>query len=261
MNTDSHHAGIPRSACWRALVWKAWRESRSRYLVSFGLLLILVGYAVLSGPQFLEGIAINHPDEPLTYSGYIWVSLFDFYLQGFWIACAFVLGLGGIWRERSTGLATFTLSLPVTRKCLVLTRAAVAVVQSFVIALVPCLLIPLFSTVHGYRYPLAQSFAFGFLLAVGGLVFVCFSFLLSSLFDGEYTAFSLGVCAIATAFFTFKALSVHRWSIFDLMSGAKHIDPNTHLLNSLPWAGLGISLLFSFLLLSLSIQITRSRNF
>ena len=43
---------------------------------------------------------------------------------------------------------------------------------------------------NGYRYPLAQSFAFGFLLAVGGLVFVCFSFLLSSLFDGEYTAFS-----------------------------------------------------------------------
>lgn len=244
-----------------ALVWKAWRESRNRYFASLSVLVILVGYAVLSGPQFLEGIAINHPDEPLTYSGYIWVSLFDFYLQGFWIACAFALGLGGIWRERSTGVATFTLSLPVTRQRLVLTRAIVAIVESFVIALVPCLLIPLFSAMNGHRYPFAQSFTFGLLLAVGGLVFVCFSLLLSSLFEGEYTAFVLGICAIATAFFAFKARSIHRWSIFDLMSGARHVDPHTLLLKSLPWEGFSVSLLMSFLLLSASIQIVRSRNF
>ena len=252
---------MSRSSNLRALLWKAWRESRSRYFASLGVLVILVGYTVLSGPLFLEGITINHPDEPLAYSGYIWVSLFNFYLQGLWIACAFVLGLGGLWRERSTGVATFTLSLPVSRKRLMLTRAAIAIVEAFVIALGPCLLIPLFSAMNGYRYPLAQSFTFGFLLAVGGLVFVCFSFLLSSLFDGEYTAFVLGICAIATSFFAFKARSIHRWSIFDLMSGARHVDPNTLLLNSLPWAGLGISLLISVLLLSASIQITRSRNF
>lgn len=252
---------IPRSGSWRALVWKAWRESRSRYFTALGLLSILVGYTVLSGPQFLEGIALNHPDEPLTYSGYIWVSLIDFYLQGFWIACAFILGLGGVWRERATGVAAFTLSLPVTRKRLALTRAAVAMVEAFVIALLSCLLIPLFSAMNGYRYPLAQSFTFGFLLAVGGLVFVCFSLLLSSLFEGEYTAFVLGICSIAIAFFAFKARSIHRWSIFDMMSGARHVDPNTHLLRSLPWAGLSISLLISFLLLSTSIEIIRSRNF
>jgi ABC-2 type transport system permease protein len=261
LNSDSHNARIPRPGSWRALVWKAWRESRNRYFAALGLLLILVGYTVLSGPQFLEGIAINHPDEPLTYSGYIWVSLIDFYLQGFWIACAFILGLGGIWRERATGVATFTLSLPVTRKRLVLTRAAVAIVEAFVIALLSFLLIPLFSAMNGYRYPLAQSFTFGFLLAVGGLLFVCFSLLLSSLFEGEYTAFVLGICAIAIAFFAFKARSIHRWSIFDMMSGARHIDPNTHLLRSIPWAGLSISLLISILLLSTSIEITRSRDF
>jgi len=261
LNTDSHGPRTSHSASWLALLWKAWRESRNRYFASLGVLVILVGYAVLSGPQFLEGIAINHPEEPLAYSGYIWVSLFDFYLQGFWIACAFVLGLGGIWRERATGVAAFTLSLPVTRKRLVLTRAAVAIVEAFLIALLPCLLIPLLSAMNGYRYPLAQSLTFGFLLAVGGLVFVCFSLLLSSLFEGEYTAFVLGICAMATAFFAFKARSIHRWSIFDLMSGARHIDPSTHLLKSLPWVGLSISLLISFLLLSTSIQITRSRNF
>jgi ABC-2 type transport system permease protein len=189
------------------------------------------------------------------------VSLFDWYLQGLWIACAFILGLGGVWRERATGVATFTLSLPVTRKRLVLTRAAVAIVQAFVIALVPCLLIPMFSAMTGYHYPVAQSFGFALLLATGGLVFVGLSILLSSLFDGEYTAFVFGLCAIATTFFVFKARSLHRWSIFDLMSGARHIDPSTHLLNSVPWLGLSISVLISALLVITSVQITHSRDF
>jgi ABC-2 type transport system permease protein len=249
------------SASGRVLVWKAWRESRNRYFASLALLLILVGYTVLSGPKFLEGISINHPDEPLTYSGYIWVSLFDFYLQGFWIACAFILGLGGIWRERATGAASFTLSLPVTRKRLILTRAAVAIVEAIVIALLPCLLVPPFSAMTGYHYPLEQSFIFGLLLAFGGLIFVGVSLLLSSLFEGEYTAFVFGLCAIATAFFAFKARSIHRWSIFDLMSGARHIHPRTHLLTSVPWLGLSISLLISVLLVSIAVQITRSRDF
>ena len=245
----------------RALVAKAWSESRNRFFASLGLLLILVGYSVLGGPQFLQGLAINHPDEPLPYSGYIWMILFDFYLQGFWIACAFILGLGGIWRERATGVAAFTLSLPVTRKDLVLIRAAVAILESFVIALIPCLLIPLFSSVTGNHYPLAQSLAFALFLVVGGLVFVGLSVLLSLLFDGEYTAFVFGMCAIAIVFFAFKARSIHRWSIFDVMSGARHIDLTTHLLLSIPWLGLTISVLISILLLSASVQITRSQDF
>ena len=250
-----------RPASWRPLVWKAWCESRNRFFASLGLLLILIGYSVLSGPQFLEGIAINHPDEWLSYSGYIWVSLFDFYLQGFWIACAFILGLGGIWRERATGASAFTLSFPVTRKHLVLIRAAVAILEASVIALIPCLLIPMFSLVTGNHYSLAQSVTFALFLAVGGLVFVALSVLLSSLFEGEYTAFICGMCAIATLFFAFKARSIHRWSIFDLMSGARHIDPTTHLVTSVPWLGLTVSALISTLLLGASVQITHSRDF
>jgi len=261
LNTDSREERrVPWATC-RALVAKAWSESCNRFFASLGLLLILVGYSILSGPQFLQGLAINHPDEALPYSGYVWMILFDFYLQGFWIACAFILGLGGIWRERATGVAAFTLSLPVTRKNLVLVRAAVAIVESFVIALIPCLLIPLFSWVTGNHYSIAQSLAFALCLAVGGLVFVGLSVLLSLLFDGEYTAFVFGMCAIAIVFFAFKARSIHRWSIFDVMSGARHIDPTTHLVLSIPWLGLTISVLISILLLCASVQITRSQDF
>jgi ABC-type transport system involved in multi-copper enzyme maturation permease subunit len=261
LNTDLCEERSPRRASWRALVGKAWGESRNRFFASLASLLILVGYSVLTGPQFLEGMAINHPDEPLPYSGYIWMILFDFYLQGFWIACAFILGLGGLGRERATGVSPYTLSLPVTRKDLVLIRVAVAIVESFVIALVPCLLIPMFSWATGNHYPLAQSVTFALFLAVGGLVFVGLSVLLSSLFEGEYSAFVLGMGAIATAFFAFKARSIHRWSIFDVMSGARHIDRTTHLVASVPWLGLTISILISILLLSASVQITRSRDF
>src|SRR5206468_5595564 len=104
-------------------------------------------------------------------------------------ACAFILGLGGLWREKATGVSPFTLSLPVARKDLVLVRIAVAIVESFVLALIPCLLIPIFSWATGHHYPLAQSVTFALFLAVGGLVFVGLGVLLSSLFEGEYTTF------------------------------------------------------------------------
>ncbi len=261
LNTDAREEGRLRRATWPVLVGKAWCESRNRFFASLGLLLILVGYSVLSGPQFLEGIAINHPDETLSYSGYIWVSLFDFYLQGFWIACAFILGLGGLLRERATGVAAFTLSLPVRRKDLAVVRAVVAMAEAFLIGLIPCLLIPVFSWATANQYPLAHSVAFALFLTVGGMVFVSLSILSSSLFEGEYTAFILGMCTIATAFFAFKARSMHHWSIFDLMSGARHIDPSTHLITSVPWLGLTISGLASAFLFSVSVQITRGRDF
>jgi ABC-type transport system involved in multi-copper enzyme maturation permease subunit len=261
LNIELNDGGILAPGSWRPIAWKAWRESRNRFFASLGLLSVLVGYSVLSGPLFLEGMAINRPDEPLSYSGYIWVSLFDFYLQGFWIACAFILGLGGLWRERALGTSPFTLSLPVTRKDLVFIRAAVAIVEAFAIAVVPCLLMPLFSWATGNHYSLSQSIMFALLLAAGGLVFVGLSVLLSSIFEGEYTAFIIGMCAIATAFFLFKARSMHRWSIFDLMSGARHIDSATHLLTRVPWLGLTTSIFISIFLFSASVEITRSRDF
>jgi len=261
LNTDERENQTVRRVTWLALGRKAWCETRSRFFVSLGLLLIIVGYSVLNGPQFLEGIAINHPDEPLSYSGYVWNSLFDFYLQGFWIACAFILGLGGLWRERAIGVAVFTLSFPVRRKDLVVIRALVAISEAFLIALVPCALIPTFSWITGYHYPVAQSIIFAAFLTLGGLVFVGLSVFLSSLFDGEYTAFVLGMCAIGVTFFTFKARSLHRWSIFDVMSGARHITENTHLVTSIPWLGLTSSALIATLLISASVYITRAHDF
>ena len=261
MNTDGREEKRQHRARRLSLLRKAWYESRGRFFAALALLALFVAYSALSGPQFLEGIAINRPGEPLSYSGYIWVSLFDFYFQGFWIAGAFLLGLGGLCRERATGIALFTLSLPVRRWEWLIARSALAILEAFVIALIPCLLIPPLSGHTGNSYPPLQAIAFALFLTVGGLVFVGLSVLLSSLFDGEYTAFVVGMCAIATAFFAFKARSIHRWSIFDVMSGARHIDRTTHLITSVPWLGLTTSVLLTLLLLSASVQLISRQDF
>lgn len=73
----------------------------------------------------------------------------------------------------------------------------------------------MFSAISGNRFPLAQAFLLGFMPATGGLVFVALSLLLSSVFEGEYTAFLVGSCLVATIFFAFKARTIHRWSIFE----------------------------------------------
>ena len=240
-----------RRALWRQLCWKAWRESRARFVVALALVFSLVAFTVLSGADFLAGLAIHHPDARTTYTGYIWLSLFDFYLQGVWIGCAILLGLGGVWRERATGVANFTLSLPVTRNDLLITRTIVAVAEAFVIAFVPCLSISLFARLTGFVYPVNQALLFAFLLAVGGSAFLALSLLLSSVFDGEFTALLLGLTLAGVAFFVFKAEALERWSIFDVMSGARHIDPTTHLLGrSLPWAGLSISVLSAWAMIA-----------
>lgn len=246
----------------RALLWKSWRESRVRFVCSLVLLVTLVIYIVLTSPDFLSGYAIQHPNEPLAYTGYIWTSLFDYFFQGFWIAAAFVLGLGGLGREKSTGEALYTLGLPVSRTRILLVRSFVAAFESVFLALFPVLLIPILSQVVGRFYPWQQALGLALLLCTAGMVFVGTGVLLSAIFEGELTAPIVGLCTISIVFFAVKAKSLHRWSIFDVMNGARYIDPYTHLLQGTgPWVGLCSCLAIAALLFWLAGLSTYAKDF
>ena len=246
----------------QALVWKSWRESRMRFLGSLVLLSGLVIYCILTSSDFLSGYAIQHPDEPLTYSGYIWIALFDYFFQGLWIACAFVLGLGGLRREYATGEALYSLGLPVSRDRLLFVRGAVALAESISLALGPTMLIPVLSLIVGQSYSWQQAFGFALLLGIAGTVFLAIGIFLSTLFEGEFTAPIVGLCVVLMAFFAFKAKLLSRWSIFDVMNGARHINQQTHLLNgTAPWLGIGSSVAVAIILFGTSRWLIRSKDF
>lgn len=244
-----------------ALLWKAWLDSRGRFFSALALLTLLVVYAVLTSPSFLTRYNARFPDKLLLYSVYVWSGLFHYALQGLWVLAAFVLALGGLAREKSTGVALFTLGLPIRRLHLFLIRAAMAWAESIVLGLASALLIPILSWLVGESYSFLQALAFGALMSVAGLVILAFGLLVSEIFEGEFTAPVVGLCALTTVFLSYRAHTFRGWNVFDIMSASASIDPNTQLLNgALPWVGLAICLLLSCGLLLTAGFVIRSRD-
>jgi ABC-type transport system involved in multi-copper enzyme maturation permease subunit len=243
------------------LLWKAWLDSRGRFFSALVLLPTLVAYAVLTSPSFLARYNARFPDKPLLYSVYIWSGLFHYALQGLWVLAAFVLALGGLAREKSTGVALFTLGLPVKRLHLFLIRSAMAWAESIVLGLASALLIPILSSLVGESYSFLQAFAFGALMSVAGLVILAFGLLVSEIFEGEFTAPVVGLCALTAVFLSYRAHALRGWNVFEVMSAAASIDTNTQLLTgALPWLGLAICLLLSCGPLLTAGAVIRSRD-
>jgi ABC-type transport system involved in multi-copper enzyme maturation permease subunit len=152
------------------LLYKAWRESRSRFLVG---LPALAGYCFIMALQKSDG----GPFSDRVFSGSLFFELL-----------VIVLGVGGLLRERAQHTAVFTLTLPVNRLQLVGGHVTVGLVETVVLALVPALMAgPLAALTHQtvlaedvMRYCLLRILCGGFIFAV--------SFLISVLFPGAYMA-------------------------------------------------------------------------
>jgi hypothetical protein len=168
LTTDSSRSFLVLSAGSRSVLWKAWRESRARFFCSLVLLSSLVAYAVLTSPGFLTRYNTHFPDKPLLYSVYVWTGLFHYVLEGLWVLAVLIVALGGLAREKATGVALFSLALPVSRLNLFLIRAAMASVESIVLGLTSALLIPVLSALVGEAYPFPQALGFGVLMSGAG---------------------------------------------------------------------------------------------
>ena len=160
------------------LWYKAWRESRTRFLLS------AVTIAGLSaGFVVFHRAAAEISDKPLTYMEYIWRIVYKGYLRELYVLLALLLGVGGLLRERDFGTAGFTLALPVSRL-----RAAVGLAQVAVLSLLPALVIPSLSPFIGQIYPWPQALQFARLWGAGGALIFMMGFLASSLF-AEHTRY------------------------------------------------------------------------
>ncbi|WP_263418101.1 hypothetical protein [Terriglobus albidus] len=231
------------------LTWKSWQESKARFFAGVALLSTLIVYAVFTSSDFLARYNARFPMSPLSYSDYIWSGLFHYALQGLWLLAAFVLCLGGLYREKATGAALYSLGLPARRLHLFGVRALVASVQGLFLALISSVLIALLSRLIGSSYSLFQSLTFGTLMGVAGLVFIAFGLLLSEIFSGEFTAPVLGLCSITAIFFAYKGHVLHRWNIFDTMSAANYVDPSNKLLQNFAFFPSALACVFISLVL------------
>jgi ABC-2 type transport system permease protein len=155
----------------------------------------------------------------------------------------------------------YSLGLPVTRLHLFLSRSALACTEAVVPGVVSALLIPIVSYFVGESYPVDQALAFGALMSAAGLVIVAIGLLLSEMFEGEFTAATVGLCAIPTIFYSYKADTLSGWNVFDVMSATSYVDKTTRLLNgSAPWLDLTVCLLVSIILLIAAGVMIRTRD-
>ena len=246
------------------LWYKSWRESRVRFLLSISVWTVLcVSLMVRARSGFPP------PERPdLPYSAWVWANIFGNMNPTVFIILAMILGLGGLRREGPVGTSGFTLSLPVTRRHLIVVRAATGILQVIILSILPAILIPTLSPLLARQhYPGAQALQFGLLFMTWGAVAFGAGFLWSSLFAGEFTGTAL--CVISPVIYrilitTSTALQKYPgFNYANFMSGLPYIQSPVKVLidRPLPWTTFLILGAVSFTLIALAARLTRQQDF
>ena len=245
------------------LWYKAWLETRWRFLLCLGGLVFCCGFFVLAngtGDDFhrLPPFAFT-PREARellfrTHQGL--VALFPI--------AAILLGMGGLLREKAVGVSSLTLALPVSRKRLVISRVGVGVLETACLGAAPWLVM-LCVTYFYLRQPISWSLT-GYLLMgllVGGLLLYAMAVLTSSVIEGEYTApvvaFGIFVLNIygTVIFAALRPLNIVRF-----MRLQEYVDKQTWLITPpFPWIGTAVALSLTVLFLLMSITAVQRRDF
>ena len=236
------------------MLWhKVWLETRSRFVIGLGLLLIMAAGAVFEYPAMSHlisqaGVSVN-PKGPLgrvvadalsverDFRGFVWYQWQSQNLTQVWTLFAAILGSGGLLPRGAASGVLFTMSLPVSRNRLLAVRAATGLAELLVLAVVPTLLIAVLAPAIGERYSVADAGVYGVCLFLGGGVFFSLAVLLSTLFDDFWRPLVLA-CAVAFALGLGAVVlrSVPPFSVFEVMSAETYFRSG-----QVPWFGLLVS--------------------
>ena len=247
------------------LWYKAWLETRARFLTSLATLTIFCGvfvhhavYVACSNTfPCTEGWI--RPGRQAEFYRLLLVT--QEFLVFMWVLAVVLLGMGGIVREKALGTASLTLSLPVSRTRLMRVRVGLGVLEAIALAVLP------WATVFGVswvaRMPvlITQVGLYVLLLIGGGLVYFATAVLVSSVVAGEYTAPALAFGVVLLTAIMFDAW-LRRFNVWRLVTGDYSIDRNTYLLSEhLPWLGIVASLSTAGLILLASVVVVQRRDF
>ena len=235
------------------LWYKTWLETRPRFLTSLATLTIFCGVFVGHAQGLIR------PEWHKDYNRLLFVT--QQFLVIMWILAVVLLGMGGLLREKATGISSLTLSLPVSRTRLLGVRVAVGVLEAITLGIVPWLTVLIISMLAGMPVTLTQVSLYVLLLVGGGLVYFAMAILVSSLIEGEYTAPAVGF-----GFVLLSAIISDAWlrplNVWRLVTGDFYIDRSTYLLSGHPpWSGLLASLIVATTFFLLSIKVTQRREF
>jgi ABC-2 type transport system permease protein len=259
------------------MLWqKSWWETRWGLLTFMGIVLL---FAVWRQPweqadltkwvSALQRISGRGEDStgllPLlsTYQGYMWSYWFKTMLLIMWPIYGVVMGWSLVaascpWVTGGTGAGHFTFSLPVSRRRVLLTHAALVAVEMVLVALVPSLMFPIVSRlIGGGEVSFGSTVVHVLLLSLGGMVFPAFSFLLTAVFSSPWKMLAIGIAVVIALGLPPRGVEEFpRWNVFHLMSGETYFR-----YGQIPWLELLIWLAIAAAILFLAVRIYERRDF
>jgi ABC-2 type transport system permease protein len=237
------------------LWYKAWLETRSRFLIS------LVGMVALCSVFVLHGDRDAIYEVPADYYNYVLFAGHQILVM-MWALAVTLIMMGGLLREKATGSSAFTLALPVSRTRLMVVRICMGLAQAAVLAIVPWAAMFTVGSIFGKTHSLSQAAYYLVLLLGGGLVFFAMAVLISSLISGEYTAPVVSFGAVVVTAVALSSAALRRYNPWAFMTGSEYLSKRTNvLLLPIPWLQAAIYIFLAGLLLALSIKIIQQREF
>jgi hypothetical protein len=259
------------------MLWqKNWWETRIMLWTCLGAASLVTIWLIVhpspdpSWAERLQRISGNWNEETRqalpslsSFQGHLWAVWFKgvlkFLLPYFAMCWAtFVPGCASPW----TGLVldggrVFMLSLPVSRRGILLTQAAMGCGGLWLVAVGSSLLLPIISHWRGQWYSVKDALVFASLSFLGALVFYFLALLMTTIFDNGFK--SLGCCVVvylATLYPVRFIESSPHWNINRLIAGE---DSFFH--GRIPWLALIVSLLVSASLLFITVRVFERRDF
>ena len=234
------------------LWYKAWLETRTRFLIS------LLGMTALCVYRVWQ---LDHNPEPWYKADYYYFVLRSGHqlVSLMWIVAATLLLMGGLFREKALGVSSFSLALPVSRARLMAVRIGTAFAEALALIVVPSTAMFAAAALAGPVPGLSQFLFHIVLLVGGGSVIAGVALLASSLIEGEYTApmVSFGfaiVCGNAPKSLDFV-------NPVGMMGGGPYIGAANLLAGPIPWLHAAANLCVTALLVALSVRLVERRDF
>lgn len=237
------------------LWYKAWLETRSRFLIA------LVGITALCSLSVFHG---NGQKLPYTTVKYYYVVLHEANgtLALMWIVAVTLLMMGGLVREKAVGASSFTLALPVSRAHWVGIRTSLGLAQSMALVIVPWIAMLLIDSTSGWMPSIRQVWFHLVLLAGGGMLFFAMALLISSLMEGEYTAPLVSFGVVIALMIGFDRESLRAYNPLVFIMGEHYLDRKTMLLaGPIPWMHIGASMLIAAIFVVASVMVIERREF
>ncbi len=254
------------------MLWKkGWWETRWLFLISLAGIFLAYGLTFGWGDydaanwtarlQRSTNLSESERQALNNYQGQIWALWFKWLFIFVWADFAVLMGAVCLmtscpWLPSQGAARLFTHSLPISRRKVLLSQAAVAFGEMFLVALIPSLLLPIIARLNGQWFSWKDALIYTLLTIFGGAVCFFFSFLLTAILGNWIAAFVVVEAVFFALFLSFLSLGTRPWwNILGVMAGESYFYHG-----QIPWPGLLVSLILSAVFIFTAVRIYERRD-